>query len=224
MKMILRLIIILLMGLCTSIQTLGQTDTLKQFKEKSAFQVDEKFRDRTLSWTINAKGVMRYDIPFYFNYGIGTRVEYKLSNNHSLEAGFGLFLNSDTYYYSSNASIEFDLGYRYYHNLRRRMSKGLTGNNFSANYILISPYFGLRNKPYSMQNYHWDFDQGTWAVNYSSGIGINPGIRLGYGLQRSFWGKMNFDINGGIQFWGPEYYASPADRLYLQFSIGYIIK
>ena len=124
----------------------------------------------------------------------------------------------------TDVNFEIELGYRYYHNLRKRMSKGQTGNNFSANYFLISPYLGLSYLPDTKRNCQWDFEEGIWAVNYYSAVRANPGLRLGYGLQRNFKGKWNFDINGGIQFRPGIHSNSIAEKLYLQFSIGYILK
>ncbi len=227
MRKTIRIRIIILLCLWPAVQSFGQTDTLKQ--TETAYKINGKYRDRNMAMYINGKGsIMNTDYELKARYGIGTAIEFKLHNNHSLGAGLSLLINDDWPLFfgfnKRNVNLEFDIGYRYYYNLRKRMSKGLTGNNFSANYLLVSPCFWLQYKPYILEDYYWDFDNGIWVMKYTSAIEINPGLRLGYGLQRTFWRNMNFDMNSGIQFRRWESLSSPADLIYIQFSLGYIFK
>lgn len=220
--------IIILLCVWPVIQSFGQTDTLKHTKE-TGYRVNVKYRDRSMALSINSKGrIMNTDYEMNIRYGIGTTIEFKLFNNHSLGAGLSLLITDDWPMFDGfnkrDANLEFDIGYRYYYNLRNRMSKGLTGNNFSANYLIVSPCFWLQYIPYSMKDYYWDFNKGIWIIKSTCAIEFNPGLRLGYGLQRTFWRNMNFDINGGIQFRKWTSLRSPADLIYIQFSLGYIIK
>jgi hypothetical protein len=229
MRKTVRIRIIILLCLWPAVQSFGQIDTLNQSKDETGYRIKGKYRDRTMAMYINGKGsIMDVGHGMAFRYGIGTATEFKLYNNHSLGAGLGLFYTMDRPLFSDydkrNVNLEFEIGYRYYHNLRNRMSKGLTGNNFSANYFLFSPYFSLQYRPYRMKGYSWDFNKGIWVIQYTSAIEFNPGLRLGYGLQRTFWRNMNFDINGGIQFRRWTFLRSPADLIYIQFSLGYIFK
>lgn len=229
MRKTVRIKIIILLCLWPSVQSFGQMDTLNQPSDETGYRIKGKYRDRTIAMYINSKGsIMDVGHSMAFRYGIGTAVEFKLHNNHSLGAELSLLINDDwplfRGYNKTNANFEFDIGYRYYHNLRKRMSKGLTGNNFSANYLLVSPGFWLQYRPYSMEDYYWDFTKGIWVIKYTSAIEINPDLKFGYGLQRTFWRNMNFDINGGIQFRRWESLNSPADLIYIQFSFGYIFK
>ena len=210
------------------IQASGQEDTLKIPSNNNVFSIDGKYRDRKYAIYLDGKGrIMNADRGMII-YGFGPGIEYKLFNNHSICADLNFMIADDLShlkgYYVTRARIEFETGYRYYHNLRKRMSKGLTGNNFSANYLILSPYFWLQYQPYFMERYYWDFENGTWALVYTSSIKMNPGIRLGYGLQRNFWKNVNFDINGGIQFQRVTYSPKLTELFFCQFSIGIIIK
>jgi hypothetical protein len=227
MRQSFRIIILILLCWWPAVKSSGQPDTLKQTSE-TGYTINAKYRDRIMALSVNGKGSLMNLDYLITRYGINTAIEFKLHNNHSLGAGLSLLINDDWPLFSDiskrNVNLEFDIGYRYYHNLRNRMSKGLAGNNFSANYFIVSPYFFLQYVPYYLKGYYWDFNKGMWAIQYTSSIEINPGLRLGYGLQRTFWKNMNFDINGGIQFRRWEYLGSPVNLIYIQFSLGYILK
>ncbi len=220
--------IIILFCISPFIQSFGQKDTLKLSSNDNGYSVNGKYRDRSMAIYLNGKGSIMNADHRMIRYGLGSTFEYKLYNNHSLGAGLSFLVADDwpifSGYYVTDARLEFEIGYRYYHNLNNRMSKGLTGNNFSANYFLISPYFWLQYRPFWQEDYYWDFNKGIWLIKSTSEITIKPGVRIGYGLQRTFWRNFNFDINGGIQI--RKWTGSPRkfEFLYLQFSIGYIIK
>ena len=104
------------------------------------------------------------------------------------------------------------------------MSKGLTGNNFSANYFYVSPNFLLRLNTRVSTNYSWDFTNGYWVVSSKKERIYETGLKLGYGFQRVIQNKMNFDINAGIQINGNSEWSHPEQLFFLQIRIGFIIK
>ena len=224
-------ITILFFGL-PSVQSFGQEDTLKQSAGREDYRINSRYRDRTMALSVKAIGGIMIPYPDFFMYGIGTTFEFKIKDYHSVSGGINL-LNSESWfpimgYHSTKTCLQVEMGYRYYHNLKNRMSKGRTGNNFSANYFLLSPGFWLQYKQYILEDYYWDFTKGLWVLEYSKPLVLRPDVRLGYGLQRTFWRNLNFDINGGIQFTRWEGPVTAVDLLfelsYIQFSLGYIIK
>lgn len=220
--------ILILFSVCSVVQSFGQEDTLKRLPGKESYMTNTRYRDRTVALSVNARGAfLDIDDHDKFKYGIGTAVEFKIKDSHSLGAGLSFLFSSDwpmiSAYHNCKNRLEINIGYRYYHNLRNRMSKGQTGNNFSANYFIVSPCLWIKSGRYNMDDYYWDFAKGIWVIKYTRALDLKPGIRLGYGLQRAFWRNLNFDINGGIQFchWA---YIKPTKLLYIQFSLGYLIR
>jgi hypothetical protein len=207
----------------------GQEDSLLHTDDGSGYRVAGKFSDRTKAWYMDASA--RYTKPDYLKeltYRLGVSLEYKLWNNHSLGAGLNLQMIDREPLFSSSPhrtfGVEVKLDYRYYHNLKNRMSKGLTGNNFNANYILVSPAVSFGYEPYTLEGYQWDFNTGSWIVSYKSSFMAMPDLRLGYGMQRSIWKNLNYDINGGFQIQRRSQIDKPLSLIYFQFAIRYTLK
>jgi hypothetical protein len=223
--------IIILLCVCPILQSFGQ-DTLSHHTARKDYQINARYRDRTMALSIDAIGGSMRNNRNSLQYGLGTAVEFKIRDYHSLGGGVNIWRSDNWYdlfgYYSSKNCLQVELEYRYYHNLRNRMSKGLTGNNFSANYFLFSPGGYLQIKRKHLEDYYWDFSQGIWVLEYTRSLVIRPDIRIGYGIQRTFWRNLKVDINGGIQFRKGIDSFRPLELLYdmyyIQFSLGYIIK
>ena len=221
--------IIILFCACPVQQSPGQ-DTLSHDTRKD-YQINARYRDRTIALSVYAIGGSMRNYDHSFQYGIGTAIEFKIRDSHSLGGGVNMWRSGDWndffgYYYSMNC-FQVEMGYRYYHNLSKRMSKGRTGNNFSADYFLFSPGVYLQMKRRNLEDYYWDFSQGIWVLEYSKPLVIRPDIKVGYGIQRTFWRNLKFDVNGGIQFRKGIDSFKPLELLYdmyyIQFSLGYII-
>ncbi len=223
--------IIIFLCIWSAVKSFGQEDTLKQHTGEDSYRINARYRDQTMALSVNTMGAFMYTNSKLV-YGIGAAVEFKIRDYHSLGGGVNVLNSEDWFdimgYYYTKTCLQVTMEYRYYHNLKNRMSKGRTGNNFSANYFLISPGFWLQNKQYKLEDYYWDFTQGIWVLEYTKPLLIRPGVKIGYGIQRTFLRNLNFDINGGIQFrrWDGSY--KPVELLnelkYIQLSIGYIIK
>ena len=220
--------IIIFLCVWPAVKSLGQEDTLKHNEGEDSYRINARYRDRTMALSVNAIGGTMHN----YQYGIGTAVEFKIRDYHSLGGGINLWHSEDWSdlmgYYFTETCLQVEMEYRYYHNLKNRMSKGRTGNNFSANYILVSPSFYLQYKRYILEDYYWDFTQGLWVLEYNKPLVIRPVIRIGYGIQRTFWRNLKFDINAGIQFQKGISSFKPVelfqDLNYIRISFGYIIK
>jgi len=210
------------------INCFSQTDTTRT-KEKEPDFVNDKFKERTsmlyVAWKTGIengqKGLTAYS-GFYSAY------EFKLSKLHLIGAGLGLyyqFHNIDfKNYQANNLLTQINITYKFFYNLDRRMSKGLTGNNFSANYFLVSPNLSYMRSPYSLTSYAWDFTKGSWEANYERNVTIIPKLKIGFGIQRTLRNKIIFDLCAGIHLQNFNSGNSLDDLLFGQFMIGYIIK
>jgi len=230
MRYIISSSILILFYVSPFFQSFGQ-DTLNSHTSRKEYAINVRYRDRNMALYIDAIGGSIRNYHNSFQYGIGTAVEFKIRDYHSLGGGLNYWRSDDWhnlfgYYYSMNC-LQVETEYRYYHNLRNRMSKGRSGNNFSANYFLFSPGVYLQIKRRNLEDYYWDYSQGIWVLEYTKPLVIRPDIRIGYGIQRTFWRNMKFNINGGIQFRKGIDSFKPLELLYdmyyIRFSLGYII-
>ncbi|HJZ40924.1 MAG TPA: hypothetical protein VJ203_11195 [Bacteroidales bacterium] len=224
-----RIAILLLVFMWPALACFCQPDSLLHAEEESGFRVADKFSDRSKAWYVNASG--SYSKPDYLqelSYRLGVSFEYKLGNSHSLGAGLNVLMFDKEPLFSPyphrTFGVKVNLEYRYYHNLKGRMSRGLTGNNFNADYFLFSPALSFGYEPYTLQGYQWDFNTGTWIVSYKSSFKAIPDLRLGYGIQRSIGKSFNYDINGGFQIQRMSNLKSPLSLIYFQLGIRYIFK
>ena len=166
--------------------------------DTAEFKYETKFSDRNKLCLLNANGIFIITgNKILSDFGLNGITEYKLWKYHSLFAGIGLVQVYKqpifAHYHEKTRNINLNIsgGYRYYYNLKDRMIKGLTGNNFNANYLQISPYLLLGYEPYELKSYDWDFNRGMWELKYKSSIKAQAGLNLGYGIQRSYWNKLN---------------------------------
>jgi hypothetical protein len=150
--------------------------------------------------------------------------EHKLSKMNGIGAGMGVFFKFDEYRKLEDKVLQFDIRYKYFYNLHHRMSLGKTGNNFSADYILISPGITLTKTPYEISGYLWDFTQGYWVAHYKREVVMDPRLKIGYGIQRELRKRIVLDINAGIQAGKFSYTPHFYDLLFGQVTLGFIIK
>ncbi|HLO58183.1 MAG TPA: hypothetical protein VK179_05545 [Bacteroidales bacterium] len=193
------------------------------------FKIQKKFIDRKMAWYLNVTGLlMNTGREDFFGVGGGTTVEKKLWNSSSISASLNLFHVSHDLWFMNNSSgytsLNLDLNYRYYLNLKNRMRTGLTGNNFNANYIVLAPYFLFFYKPYRSNSIQWDFEKGEWIIKTSRKIELQPYLKVGYGIQRSIWKDLYVDINSGFQINQLPDFDDPFSLMYLNFNLKYIIK
>jgi len=186
--------------------------------------VNEIFMERTSMFYIAGKGSGVKGMDMFANTGIYSMFDYKVAKMHAVGAGIGYFIqyympssSESPEYNGLNQGLELSFTYKFLYNLANRMSKGLTGNNFSANYFFLSPEFIYFIKPYAVSSAAWDFTKGAWAINSERKNVFIPVLKLGYGIQRTVK-RLTFDVNGGIQM-GKNY-----DGLYIQITAGYIFK
>ena len=210
----------------------GQIDSTVMQKETDF--VNEKFRDRTTMFYIAGKAEVKNSYEITGNTGIYVACEHKMLRLHVIGAGLGYFLqyqhlDREIYYdlkYSDGLSqgIQLSLSYKYLTSLDRRMSKGLTGNNFSSNYIMISPAIAYLYGSYYTSAVSWDFTKNKWAIKSERRVSFMPTLKLGYGIQRMIRTNMLIDINAGIQISKYRDLDDPTQLLYIQIKAGYIFK
>jgi hypothetical protein len=205
----------------------GQNDTTEIIKKEPDF-LNDKFKERISMLYIGGNTIIESMYSeFEPSSGIYAAYEHKLNKYHVVGAGMGYYLHyQDLRYYSYNSFnplLRFDVTYKFYHNLNSRMSKGLTGNNFSANYFYVSPNFLFKLNTRVSTNYSWDFTNGYWVGTTTKERIYEPGLKLGYGFQRVIGNKMNFDMNAGFQISSKSYQW---DQLpfFVQIKLGFIIK
>jgi hypothetical protein len=226
--------IILLALLGPAVNCFSQTDTTG-IQEKETEFVNEKFRDRTTMFYIAGKAEVKNSYEITGNTGIYVACEHKILRLHVIGAGLGYFLQSqqpdwDTYYYEPKYSnglsqgIQLSLSYKYLTSLDRRMSKGLTGNNFFSNYFMISPAIAYLYGSYYISDVSWDFTKSKWAIKSERKVSFVPALKLGYGIQRMIRTNMLIDINAGIQIGEQSDLDDPTRLLYFQIKAGYIFK
>jgi hypothetical protein len=216
--------IVLLVLLSPVFNCFSQTDTTLTMAKEPDF-VNDKFKERTSMFYIAGKGSIAMGEDQFANTGIYSMFEYKVVKMHAVGAGIGYFIqyymprsSESPPYNGLNQGIELSFTYKFLYNLENRMSRGLTGNNFSANYFFISPEFIYLIKPYSVSNVAWDFTRGAWAVNSAHENKFLPMLKMGYGMQRTMK-RLTFDINAGIQMGNHH-----EGFFYAQITAGYISK
>jgi len=228
MKSIILRNIVLLVLSGPLIPCFSQTDTT--LAKESDF-VNEKFQERTSMFYIAGKGSVAKGQDIFANTGIYSMFDYKVAKIHAVGAGIGYFIqyympssSESPEYNGLNQGLELNFTYKFLYNLENRMSKGLTGNNFSANYFFLSPEFIYLIKPYSVSNVAWDFTKGAWTVNSARENAFIPLLKMGYGIQRTLK-RLTFDINAGIQM-GKNYedLHNQTGFFYAQITAGYIFK
>lgn len=199
-------------------------------KEREPDFMNDKFRERTSMFYISGNTTLE-SINYYFGAtnGIYSAYEHKLHKYHVIGVGMGYFFhyrNAEYFSYNSRYDklLRLDLSYKYYHNLKLRMSKGLTGNNFSANYLYVSPNFSFMRSTSELSGYSWDFTHGYWVITSKREIIWEPRLKIGYGFQRVIRNKLNIDINAGIQISNNSDQWHPEQLLFGQITIGFIIK
>jgi hypothetical protein len=218
--------IVLIVLLVPVISCFGQTDSTL-IKEKEQDFVNVKFKERASMFYIGGnttiEGLNNY---FGATNGIYTAYEHKFHKYHVIGAGMGYYFHYFKYYFYDGYDplLCFDLSYKYFHNLNSRMRRGLTGNNFSANYFYVSPNFSFLNHTSSFSTYAWDFTNGYWVATSTKEILCRPALKLGYGFQRVIQDKMNIDINAGIQINKYTEWLYPQQLFFLQLKLGFIIK
>jgi hypothetical protein len=222
--------ILLLALLVSFFRCFGQSDSTL-IKEKKLDFVNDKFKERTSMFYLAGRAAIEnMDYQFLATNGLYTAYEHKLHTVHAIGAGMGYFLgyqNADLYYNHGYVKlVRVDLSYKYYHNLKLRMSKGLTGNNFSANYIYVSPNCIFMNGTSRISGYTWDFTNGYWVIKTKKEVICEPRLKLGYGFQRTIRNKLNFDLNAGFQLGNNlyQYQYHPGQLLFGQVTVGFIIK
>jgi hypothetical protein len=225
--------LVLLALFCPVINCFSQTGTTLAQENESNF-VNEKFRDRTTMFYVAGKAEVKNSYEIAGNSGIYVACEHKMLRLHVIGAGLGYFLqyqhlDRDTYYdlkYSDGLSqgIQLSISYKYLTSLDRRMSKGLTGNNFSSNYFMISPAIAYLNGSYSTSAVSWDFTKSKWAIKSERKVSFMPTLKLGYGIQRMIRTNMLIDINAGIQIGEQRDLDDPTHLIYVQIKAGYIFK
>jgi hypothetical protein len=196
--------------------------------DSANFKVQGKYIDRKYSWYFNTAGLLtsRRDNPIY-GFGIGTTAEFKFWDSHSLSPGLNFYYMRTNWLVAQGSHymrLSLDLSYRYYYNLKSRMSKGLTGNNFCANYILVKPFFLFNYEPYETESYWWDFDKGEWVIKSVKKFKVEPVLYLGYGLQRNLGNRFTIDVNGGLMFSNSMDFSNPLSSFYLQLNLRYLLK
>jgi hypothetical protein len=211
----------------------SQTDTTG-IQEKEIEFVNEKFRDRTTMFYIAGKAEVKNSYEITGNTGIYVACEHKILRLHVIGAGLGYFLqyqhldreiyNDPKYSDGLSQGIQLSFSYKYLTSLDRRMSKGLTGNNFSSNYFIISPAIAYLYGSYSTSDVSWDFTKNKWAVKSERKASFMPTLKLGYGIQRMIRTNMLIDINAGIQIGEQSDLDDPTRLLYFQIKAGYIFK
>jgi hypothetical protein len=223
MKEYLFQILILLVLLIPVSNCFSQTDTTGIGGAKPDF-VNDIFMERTSMFYVAGKGSVLIDQDIFANTGIYAMFDYKVAKIHAVGTGIGYFIqyymprsSESPEYNGLNQGIELNFTYKFLYNLKNRMSRGLTGDNFSANYFFISPEFIYLIKPYSVQSVAWDFTKGAWAINYKHENMFIPWIKMGYGIQRTVK-RLTFDLNGGILMGKSEGF------FYAQITAGYIFK
>jgi hypothetical protein len=226
-------ILVLLVLLSPVFNCFSQIDTTLA-KAKEPDFVNEKFRERTTMFYIAGKAEVKNSYEITGNSGIYVACEHKIQRLHVIGAGLGYFLqyqhlDRDTYYdlkYSDGLSqgIQLSFSYKYLTSLDRRMSNGLTGNNFSSNYIMISPSIAYLFGSYYTSDVSWDFTKNKWAVKSERRVSFMPTLKLGYGIQRMIRTNMLIDINAGVQIGKYRDLDDPTQLLYIQIKAGYIFK
>jgi hypothetical protein len=208
---------------CSSVNCFSQTDTIET-QEKEPDFVNDIFMERTSMFYVAGKGSILIDQDMFANTGIYAMFDYKVAKIHAVGTGIGYFIqyymprsSESPEYNGLNQGIELNFTYKFLYNLKNRMSRGLTGDNFSANYFFLSPEFIYLIKPYSVQNVTWDFTKGAWAINYKHENMFIPWIKMGYGIQRTVK-RLTFDLNAGILMGKYEGF------FYAQITAGYIFK
>jgi hypothetical protein len=222
--------VVLLLLLSPVFNCFSQTDTTLA-KAKEPDFVNEKFKERTSMFYVAGKGSVVKGFDIFANAGIYSMYDFKVAKMHAVGAGLGYFIQyympgteESPEYNGLNQGIELSFTYKFLYNLENRMSKGLTGNNFSANYFFFSPEFIYLIKPYSVSDVAWDFTKGAWAINSEHENRFIPLFKMGYGIQRTFK-CLTFDINAGVQLGQYSNKSSYQNSFfYAQITAGYIFK
>jgi hypothetical protein len=200
-------------------------------KEGEPDFVNGKFQERTSMFYVAGKGSVVKGFDIFANTGIYSMYDFKVAKMHAVGAGIGYFIqyympgtDESPPYNGLNQGIELSFTYKFLYNLENRMSRGLTGNNFSANYFFFSPEFIYLIKPYSVSDVAWDFSKGAWAVNSEHENRFIPLLKMGYGIQRTLK-RLTFDLNAGVQL-GQYSNKSTYQNgfFYAQITAGYIFK
>lgn len=212
------------------INCFGQTDSTL-VKEREPDFVNGKFQERTSMFYIAGKGSIVEGQDQFANTGVYCMFDYKVAKMHAVGAGIGYFIqyympssSESPQYNGLNQGLELNFTYKFLYNLENRMSKGLTGNNFSANYFFLSPEFIYIIKPYSVWNVAWDYTKEEWTIKPTGENKFIPLLKLGYGVQRTVK-RLTFDINAGIQLgkYNNTFYHQ-REFFYAQITAGYIFK
>jgi hypothetical protein len=218
--------VVLLFLLSPVFNCFSQTDTTLA---KEPDFVNEKFKERTSMFYIAGNATVEtMNYSFAATNGIYTAFEHKFKMYHAIGAGAGYYIQyRDMNHYIDDGLdqlLRFNLSYKFFYNLNIRMSKGLTGNNFSANYLYISPNFTLIRNPYEYAGAAWDFTNGYWVITSKRETVCIPRLKVGFGFQRVIRNKINFDLNAGLQFGNETNQYEPEKLLFGEVKVGFIIK
>lgn len=219
-----KFILVLLLSNC-AIDLFSQ-DTIRDATNNSFDFIDGKYKNRKsalrASLFVNTEEVEFWEtgnLNGFSSFGVLTNYEFKFAKLHSVNSGIKAYITTSKYEY-----LRAFTSYRFYHNLKKRMSLGKTGENFAADYFFVEPSWGIVRSPYRLSDYAWDYNRGEWALTFKKDVGQIFTIWMGYGVQRIVFKNFNIDANFGFYFQGDNY-SFEYNRPYLlaQVSFGYII-
>jgi hypothetical protein len=217
---------ILALLLSGSATGLFSQDTIRDVQNTGFDFMNGKYKNRKsalrASLYVNTEEVEFWEtgiLSGFSSFGILTNYEFKFAKLHSINSGIKAYITNGKYEY-----LRVFTSYRFYHNLKKRMTFGKTGENFAANYFFVEPSWGIARSPYRLRSYIWDYNQGKWALTFKKEVKQIYTIWMGYGIQRIVLNNFNIDANFGIYFQGDNY-SFEYDRPYIlaQVSLGYII-
>jgi hypothetical protein len=203
----------------------GQSDTVVLTGKNQDF-LNTRYKERMSLWYVGGKcRIHSQNGAIPVSTGIFTGFEYKIAPSHAFSLGGGYFWRYALSYYEYSHEYQkvfrVDIAYKWFFDLNHRMKKGLTGNNFSADYLFISPEFVFDYSTYRMAGYAWDFTKGTWSVKYKNDLKIETAWIAGGGFQRTFLNRLNVDVKVGILY--RKSYIKK-EEFFGEVTLGYIIK
>lgn len=134
---------LLLSALLLSLQALAQKDSTRVvFSEESAETSDFRLVE-TYNYIIRAqieeKSLLKLGVQDFALSSAGSYVQYGAAFEHKLRPSLSVLAevqqSLQTRQFSGLKAYSFNAGARYYYNMNRRIRKGKSANNFSANYL-----------------------------------------------------------------------------------------
>jgi hypothetical protein len=186
------IIILLLIQFNVSAQKDTAYQTIRQENGEYNAPLVETPADRAFRTKVPSKWMFKMNLAQILNFGnnkqneygtspigmpIGFGIEYKIFPAFSIGAYYGIILGSpsdnNSWLYSSSFVVEG----RWYHDMKKRIKKGKSANNFGGRYFAL--------------------EAGKSNSNVLSGIWDERRIALRYGLQQRFMRNGYFDISIG---------------------------